>query len=348
LSPPQLTTQYKNWLTKVTSLGFTEDGACGLAMLYQWNLTHQGMLNPEAKSDDYIPLGFEFVPKDLFETILSDLSPNDISMILELFRHTAKTFSTNIPEKRINADGYETHFFDYEKGQANEGWQWEFSSRHNFDIAFMHMLGCAIKREELRKPYIAFAMAEFCSQFVYQVDPSGFRPIIIDLLFRPSPLIAACINPRMVSQIGNFEPLEIALSFFETGKPNLDEVVWNSAKTYLYDQKNDDHLRINNDIEFLSLDKFFDVVKGPIHQYLGEIINYIPSLKNEVPDVYQRNGDKSLETAVIDCMEKVFNVSNLNTFGGSFDRLTTLMLNGVLHSVLCYVLIRNAAGVTLQ
>ncbi|MFT5116186.1 MAG: hypothetical protein ACI8P9_005552 [Parasphingorhabdus sp.] len=345
----KLTTQYEEWIDKVYELGFSEEGACGLAMIYQWSLTHQNLKNPKSKPEDIIPLGFNFVSEELFEETINSLSPDDLKMVFEIIRFAAKAFNSDVPVQRVSADGVETHVFDYEDGNGNRDWACNVALRHNFDILFVSMLGCAIQREELRKPHIAFVMAECISRIAYQVDPAGLGPIMFDLISHPSPLVMACVDHKIVADIRNYRAFELALTYINSsGEASIDEVVWYASKTYLYAQPPSEPVQINEGLEFYDPGAFLEKISKPVTQYLGQILASNPSLQKDVSEKYVWPEKKSLHEVVTKCMEDTFNVDKLRMVDDGWDLPTTLLLNAMVHTQLCYVLIRSGLGVRLH
>ena len=95
------TTIYKNWISKTQECGITNEQACGLAIIYAWNLTSPKG-EKEAPNKD---LFWNFVEKNDFNELNKYFSTDDFFKFIPILKLAGEMLNVPMPNSRVDGTG---------------------------------------------------------------------------------------------------------------------------------------------------------------------------------------------------------------------------------------------------
>ena len=241
------TTIYKNWLSKTQECGFTNEQACGLAILYAWNLTSPKSENETPDSDIF----WNFVEKNDFDEInKNSFLIDDFIKFIPILKLAGEMLNVPIPNSRVDGTGEPTSIL-------NMDWQDEpvasprindiLLLRHRFDLLWCQYVGESL-REEIRTPMHAYAFADYLTHGFIKFDPEGYSRILHNLLRKQSPIVSVFTSKYFVGERNGLlghEPFQIALlGFMSNLDPKLGEQLWNIQRVLFYKQPSGDPVNL--------------------------------------------------------------------------------------------------------
>lgn len=334
-----LTPVYTNWLTKTRECGFTNEQACGLAMLHAWTLTQRKSADevPDAKSY------WVFVEQDDFDQI-NAFTIEDFARFVPEFKFAGELLRVQLPADRVDSDGKPAHLLDLE---------WEASTvtgsdiddvlllRHRFDVLWCQRVGESL-REEIRTPRHAYAFANTVTHGFLKFDPEGFTRILDKILGKKSPLAYMFSSGNFMHELNGldgYEPFQIALLGFTSGlDPKLGELVWNLQRVLYYKQPGG--VPINLDKQYLPTPLFLafaePVLTNFLHVNRSSYLNSTRLIGSEY--VLAKSGEQHATFQLHELMDKRYG------FLPSLDSDThqlNLLTNVAAFYTLCCIRIRN-------
>lgn len=261
------TTTYKNWIAKTRECGFTNEQACGLAMLYAWTLTRRESADDLPDTESF----WTFVDKDEFDQLnKSAFSVDDFVRFVPEFKLAGELLRVPMPLERTDSSGMPAALLNL---------QWDAGPeigptvdevlllRHRFDMLWCQRVGECLQ-EEIKTPKHAFVFAEYVTHGFIKFDPEGFTRILNGLLDKKSPFSSVFSSKSLVKQLNGFEgyePFQIALLGFSSGQ--LGELVWNLQRVLFYKQT--DGTLINIDKQYLASSLFLEFAAPVITNFIN-------------------------------------------------------------------------------
>ena len=261
------TTVYSNWVAKTRECGFTNEQACGLAMLHAWTLTQR-------KSADEVPdteSFWTFVEKDDFDQI-NTFSVDDFVRFIPEFKFAGELLRVRLPENRADSDGQPAHLLDLEwetRTVTGQDVNDVLLLRHRLDMLWCQRVGECL-REEIRTPRHAYAFANYVTHGFLKFDPEGFIKILDVILTKKSPFAYLFSAYSFIKQLNGFEgyePFQIALLGFTSGlDPKLGDLVWSLQRVLYYKQHGG--VPINLDKQYLPTPMFLEFAEPVLTNFL--------------------------------------------------------------------------------
>ena len=326
------TATYRNWVEKAELIGFTSNQIKGLALLYQWRLTYIEHISGRQVSSE---LFTGFVTQELAEKILPKFSSEDFFKAVPILRAAGQALNTALPEKRVDNDGLPTDLFDFDATDDDSVIE-TLGPRHEFDLWLLEELGTVLNSDASAADY--FVLAQHLTELGHEHDWEGFRRIQLAIALQPSPIVMSFTDHDLVTEISQFEPLEIALRHLGYGKTSIAEITWNASKSYLYEQTAP-FLRINQELEFEDASQFILKIMDKITPYIAGQMNQNPNLQDEIGDEYLSSSFQLIDVwqLVEKLIEEKFSALHLR----SLNRPSTLLVNAIIHNELCHVIMKN-------
>ena len=264
-----LTNAYTNWIAKTRECGFTNEQACGLAMLQAWTLTRR-------KSADEVPdteSFWSFVEKDDFDQLdRTAFSVDDFVRFIPEFKLAGEILRVPMPEVRKDGDGGPATLLNLEREASTVDGP-DIGDvlllRHRFDMMWCQRVGECL-REEIRTPRHAYVFADSATRTFVKLDPEGFSRILDALLTTKSPIAYIFSSGSFIKRLNGFEgyePFQIALLGFTSGlDPKLDELLWNLQRVLYYKQPGG--VPINLDKQHLPTPMFIEFADPVLTNFL--------------------------------------------------------------------------------
>lgn len=254
-----LTETYKNWLSKTKECGFTNEQACGLAILYAWKLTAPKK-DGESQNTE---LFWQFVDKNHFDDINENaFSTNDFIEFIPVFKLAGEILRVPMSKNRFDHIGDPTTLLDldWENEQVTgQNIDDVLLLRHRFDLLWCQTFGESL-REEIRTPIHAYVFASSLTHALNKYDPQCYSGILNKLLWKQSPFVRMFTSIQFVNEsngLANYEPFQIAFrGFLSDDNLELGEALWNLQRLLFYKQP--DGAPINLDKQDLPLTSFFE------------------------------------------------------------------------------------------
>jgi len=242
-----LTPIYKNWLSKIKECGLTNEQACGLAILYAWNLTAPKKDGETQNTNQF----WKFVEKKDFDEINENsFTTDDFIQFIPILKLAGEILRVPIPKNRedhigepatlLNLDWEKTPFTDSNVDDV-------LLLRHRFDLLWCQTLGESL-RTEIKTPRHAYVFANYLTHGFIKFDPEGYTRILNKLLWKRSPFVLMFTSEYYVIEkdgLVGYEPFQIALhGFSSTLDPKLGESLWNIQRVLFYKQPSGDPINL--------------------------------------------------------------------------------------------------------
>jgi hypothetical protein len=339
---------FQNWLAKTKECGFSNEQACGLAMLYAWNLTYRKSENETQNPDSY----WTFMDQKKF----NDLNENsfvfqDFIEIAPEFKLAGELLRTRVPKERQNSSGEAATFF-------NLSWPDESPSetnindlllfRHRFDSMWCQRIGESL-RLEIRTPLHAFAFANSVTHGFNEIDPLGFTYVLNAILKKLSPLAWVFTNPDFLKNtngLADYEPFQLALTGFSIGiDPIIAEPIWNLQRLLFYKQPSGQPTNLEK--QNLPLESF-TAFAAPITENFININkdSYVPLNRNIASEyIYRASNETKFSDQLRSLLQKRY---GFTTEIGSEDKSLSLVINAAAFDTICSLQIRNITNRNLE
>ena len=262
----QATPIFLDWLEATRRCGFSNEQACGLAILFAWRLTQRKSPDELENRDKY----WQFVSEEDFvkykeskfkDSDLLDFIPQlklaSIALSAGIALHNEDLgrrseglnylLDKNIDTSDLNAEPIKDKLLD----------------RHNFDLLWLQKVGECL-REEIRNPLSAYVFADFIADVCLELDPDMYITIVNSLVGKLSPFANVLTSDFYLPNISGFEPIQIALLGFSDKE--IGEIVWNLQRILFYQQPTGQPK--NLDKQYLNLSEFVSFADPILFEFI--------------------------------------------------------------------------------